>query len=283
MKNMLLIVGLALAGIVTAEAQNTPTPAPMAMMPALKVRVPIGILETARPDAIVWAVGEAKTKDLVIFDINGVLLMFSDAVLHKSYRPWVDEWFAREMPQLDDSARQELMLIVKMHANRRVVNPLITEAIANAKANVITLSCVPPAADILTYEKLRQEKLQAAGIDLGDPFPTAEGWEEATLHARYSHGMVNAAQQEKGPVLAGFLAYLQRQINNIVFVEDDRAQCESVWAACEKMGIPALCIQYTEAMAQKPTLDPVVADLQLRTLVTERVWLSDEEARAKLK
>lgn len=245
--------------------------------------IPEGIIQTAHPAAIDWAVSSAPCGSLIIFDVGNVLLVHCDAVLRHKYRPWVKGWFDREAPEVDVEGWRILSGIIDREAKMGLVNSIIPKVIEKGKTKGIVIALSKfwvgsTGDDEMTFEKQRLTSLKSVGIDFGHPFSSADGWLRKDLQASYSHGLIQTEAPLKGPVLQAFLQYIGWQPKAIIFVDDRKDQCESIAAAAKDLKIPALCINYTEAIDHTPPLDPVVAGLQLRTLVTERRWLSDEEA-----
>ena len=244
-----------------------------------QLAVPTGILRTSSPSAIEWAVDLSSEDSLIIFDVGNVILVPHDVVLQKKYRPWIIDWLDKEGVQLEKA----LLKVVDQEMKMDLVNEKIPQIIqqSKSKSNVLILSkhlIGKPLPDQPSFEEHRLQSLKEVGVDLGEPFPQAVGWYDAELKAIYAYGLLQAEAPLKGPVLLAFLKEINWQPKSIVFVDDREDQCESIRAAAETLGIPTLCIHYTEAQEYVPPLDPIVADHQLRTLLNERRWISDEEA-----
>lgn len=241
------------------------------------------IIETAHPAAIEWAISSMPEGSLLIFDVGEVLLTRKDALLHRKYNAWIEQWANREAPEVTEKEWRSLQGIINKKADMKLVNPALLKAISNgqAKGKVIALSKYwsGKTGDGTTFEEQRLASLRAAGIDFGEPFPCIAGWHSEQQQASYGCGLILTEASLKGDVLIAFLQAARWQPKAIVFVDDRRDQCESIAAATKKLQIPALCIHYTEAVDSTPALDPTVAKLQMRTLVREKRWLADEEAR----
>lgn len=244
------------------------------------------IIEAANPDAIQWAVEQAQPDSLVLFDIGEVLLTCEDVVLHNEYLSWVNEWSKNEAPHLTADDWKKLQVFIDKDAKKKVVNPRLKEIIkkGQSKIKMIALSryWVGPVGDT-SFEKQRLAALQSIGIDFGDPFSQMAGWGQESPASSYANGIILTEASLKGPVLKAFLDELKWRPTTIVFVDDKIKQCRSVLETAKELGIPAICIHYTESDNQLPPLNPEVADLQLHTLVDEQRWISDEEALRLLK
>lgn len=242
-----------------------------------------GILQTGNVAAIQWASESMPENSLIIFDVGNVLLANTDTVLGFKYRHWMKEWFDREAPEIDKNTWRALGAIVDREAKMNLVHPALPAIISHSKENatVIALSkffCGPSGDS--SFEEHRLAVLKNAGINFDEPFPNASGWNHKELQATYSKGLIQTEAPLKGPVLKAFLEQISWRPTAILFIDDRRDQCDSITATLKELGIPALCIQYTEAIDRIQPLDPAIADLQLRTLVNEKRWISDEVARA---
>lgn len=241
-----------------------------------------GILQTGDITAINWAIKTMPEDSLIIFDIGNVILTHSDIVLGCKYRTWIKEWLIREGYTFDKEIWRGYSAIIDREAPMELVNLSLPSIIHEAKqySTVIALSkfWVGPAGANTSFEEQRIDSLNAVGINFGEPFPNAAGWSDPTLEATYAKGLIQTEAPLKGPVLTAFLKLIACKPKAILFVDDRRDQCESIATAAQELGIPVLCVHYTEATDRVLTLNPIIADLQLRTLINEKHWLSDEEA-----
>lgn len=250
---------------------------------AEKANILEGVLQTGNIAAIEWAAHSMPKDSIIIFDVGNVLLAHKDAILNYKYRQWIKEWFEREAPEIDKSTWRSLSATINREAEMVLVNKALPEIIneGKQKGTVIALSrfwCGPSDTES-SFERHRLVLLKNVGISFDDPFPNAAGWHHSELEATYSNGLVQTEAPLKGPVLEAFLKHVGHRPKAILFVDDRKDQCDSISQSAKRLGIPALCIQYTEAIDRTPAFDPAIADLQLRTLVYERRWISDDAAR----
>lgn len=252
-----------------------------------KMLVPLeGVLKTGNIAAIQWASELMPEDSLIIFDVGNVLLLHKDVVLSFKYRHWVKEWFDLKAPEVDKNAWRVLSGVIDRQAEMMLVNPLLPSLINEAKkhATVIALSKFWCGAsdENTSFEEHRLTSLKNVGINFEDPFPNAINWHSKELEATYSNGLIQTEAPLKGPVLKAFLQHIGWQPKAILFIDDRKDQCDSILTITEELGIPTLCIHYTEAIDQNLPLDVKVADIQLRTLVNEKRWISDEVANEQL-
>lgn len=246
-----------------------------------------GILKTSHVNAIQWASQQMPQDALIIFDIGNVILVHKDTILKGEHRTWMKEWFDREAPQIGANERRLLAGIVDREATLSLVNESLPTIINTAKGRmkVVALSkfLCGSTGENVTFEEQRLASLKNVGISFDEPFPNACGWIDKGLAASYASGLIQTEAPLKGPVLRAFLQHVNWKPSAILFVDDLKDQCDSIWLTAKDLAIPTLCIHYTEGTDRKHSLDPKIADLQLRTLVNEKRWISDETARQQIK
>ena len=242
-----------------------------------------GIIHSPDETVIERIVRNAPSEALVIFDIGNVLLAHEDIVF--KHPSWRFAWFEKNASHLEEHDFRRLYAYVDRDAVNAVFNPALPKIIeeGKSKCTVIALSkyWTGPCLDT-SFEVQRVALLKQNGIDFGEPFPATSGWQDLDLKATYSQGIILTEAPLKGPVLEAFLKQINWQPEAIIFVDDRKDQCESIAIAAKKLGIPTVCIHYTEAIDNPPRQATILADLQMRTLIAEERWLSDEEARIHL-
>ncbi|WP_417904854.1 DUF2608 domain-containing protein [Candidatus Tisiphia endosymbiont of Micropterix aruncella] len=89
---------------------------------------------------------------------------------------------------------------------------------------------------------------------------------------------------DKGKVLLGFLEQLNKNYKNIVLVDDRLKNLISVQNVLKDKDpqINYLGIHYTELKDKNEVLNQDIADKQFQVLSQEHIWLSDDEAQARL-
>jgi hypothetical protein len=245
------------------------------------------VLHAGNVSAIERAVCAAPHGCLVVFDVGEVLLTREDAVLHRKYNDWVQDWAKREAPHINDEGWRELQAVINKTARMKIVSDHLIEVIKQAKrkGKVIALSKYwhGKASETSTFEEQRLASLKNVGVDFEEPFPMAAGWLSDEHQASYRNGLILTEAPLKGPVFSAFLKHVSWQPNMLVFIDDRRDQCDSIAEAADALGIPYVCLHYTEAVDNTPSLNPLIADLQLKILVQEKRWVTDEEAYLFLK
>jgi len=87
---------------------------------------------------------------------------------------------------------------------------------------------------------------------------------------------------DKGKVILGFLEQLNKGRKNIIFVDDRLKNLISVQNTLKDHQINYLGIHYTELEDKNEVLNQDIADKQFQVLYQEHIWLSDDEAKARL-
>lgn len=279
MKRWWIFISLVLCVAINAESRE------IQQSNAVKAPAPFtaAIVHTAHVEAIASAVASAPPDSLIVFDVWSTLIDPKDAVFHISHRPWMLRWLAKNYPEVDEARWRHLMGFIDRDVEIALVNPKLSKIfeLAKTKGKTVVLTkfwCGQTAAGI-SFEEQRLAALRKVGIILDDPFAMAAGWQNVEQQASYSLGLIQTEAALKGPVLKAFLQAVGWQPAALIFVDDRLEQCESIAQTAKELGFPALCLHYTEAIERQPTLDPLIADIQLRTLLNEERWISEAQAR----
>lgn len=194
---------------------------------------PRGVVETENATTIAWALSNAPPDSLIVFDVGDVLVMQRETSPH--YRPRQES--------------QNLRHLFKRGTAFSLVNPLlaklITERRSDDKFMVLSRYLVGQEAEI-------EATLKDVGIAFGNPFPEMNHWFSKQDQTSFSRGILVTMQPLKGPVLKKFLSQIAFQPKAIVFIDDQREQCESVLKTTKELGIPGFIIQYTESRKETP-------------------------------
>ncbi|NDA90141.1 MAG: DUF2608 domain-containing protein [Alphaproteobacteria bacterium] len=94
--------------------------------------------------------------------------------------------------------------------------------------------------------------------------------------------VIFANKADKGKVLLGFLKQLNKNYKNIIFVDDRLKNLTSVQNIVKDHEINYLGVHYTELKDKNEVLNQDIADKQFQVLSQEYIWLSDDEAQARL-
>jgi len=192
-------------------------------------------------------VEDFTAKDLVIFDIDGVLLQGTEASFQmgslKAHRH-----IAKEILK-DFSADQKyrLLNLMVISSGSTPVDegalPLFQDLRErNIRAMALTAGMTGPLAHVPNMERWKLGRLQGAGIDFSKTAPRKEPLTFSALptyngnHTVFLEGIlfVNGPNVSKGDALTAFLPTLSELPERIVFVDDRKGNLESVSTALKE-------------------------------------------------
>lgn len=255
------------------------------------------ILEINRIDEASEKLSHVSPSSLVLFDVDYTLLLPQDAimqpcgeVLRKKYRKEIlektphdsaqkytpDDLFSRVWLAQKNGLVEDKLPSVIADLQKRSIKVMGLTAAVGEKFGVI-----PSGAD------WRIEELRRCQISFAPAFPDHAVLRFPSLTTKsyvplFQGGILFSALAPKGAVLEAFLQAIQWKPEEVVFFDDRLPYLQSVEEAMARMGIPFLGFYYRAAEQIPCHLDAVVADLQMRTLSQEGIWLSDEEAKKLL-
>ena len=229
-------------------------------------------------------------RDLVVFDMDDVLIVPQDAILHLKVEKKRYEIAARYTAHLPDHQQIHFFSLVWKNAETVLVEPHIATLIRQMQEKgirviVLTAARVGRVGIIKDTVAFRIHELQSKGIDLRHAFPEVETLTLNELnHGKgspvFQSGVMLSHRFPKGEVLATFLKKLNWKPRRLIFIDDLRDNVESVENELSKVGIEELqCWHYLASNRHVKEVDHAVADLQMRTLIEKGVWLSDKEAK----
>jgi hypothetical protein len=130
--------------------------------------------------------------------------------------------------------------------------------------------------DIEGVDLFTQLQLKNAGIDFQKTqIPT----ELKSLEPAYfSEGIIFAQHIKKGDLLLHLFKDLNYQPPLIIFVDDKLDQVQSVEAAVKKAGIPFVGFWYRRAEFDRVNFNPMIANIQLESLLLSGEIISDLDA-----
>ncbi len=188
---------------------------------------PAGMIESENPAIISWAIGALPPNSLIIFDIGDVLIQTKDD------------------PAAQKTSEESVwMLTLGRPQIFSLVNPILKEIISHKD----------PAKKMIALSRywVRRETEMAAllknlGISFDDPFPALNLWYSRRDRSSFNRGILVTEAPLKGPVLQVFLEKTGFRPSAIVFIDDQKEQCESIFSTAKTLDIKPLVIQYTES------------------------------------
>lgn len=219
------------------------------------------------------------SKTLILVDIGQTLAKHKDPIFNSKNEGWKRSWIQSQKPGISRSEIIQALRIVEGDTqNWELVEESWPKLIAQAQKN---------GAKVIAFTKTYLDSsLKGFCIDnlkkLGLPFQDALRELPSGKTYEYDNGVIKTEANLKGPVLKEIVANLKEKPEKIIFIDDRIEQVESVEKACKEMNIPCLAYHYTASEKAIPTLDEKVADYQLKTLMRDHRWLTQEEAQQAL-
>lgn len=229
------------------------------------------------------SISEFSTKTLVMFDIDNVLIYPQDALLQN----WRSEW----KPEGMRAWTAEEDTIAWMNAKFKIMDPsgpnLINMLNENGVPTIGFTSFTLDDSDIVkSIPDWRSSHLQELGINFNMEkeivFPIQNGFippsfEKGTL---YCGNFYKKDKDNKGKILSLYLDWLDWNPEQVVLIDDGKSHIKSVKKELERRGIPFIGFLYISK--DLDLIDEKVAELQYETIINQKQWLSDEEAKQNL-
>lgn len=221
----------------------------------------------------------SNPKTLILIDIGQTLVKHKDAVFSSKHEGWKRSWIQSQKPGLSRSDIIQALRIVEGDTkNWELMDGNWPHLIAQAQKNGAKVVAFTKTFLDSSLKGFCISNLKKMGLSLEDAlheFPSGKSYE-------YDNGVIKTEANLKGPVLAEIVANLKEKPEKIIFIDDRIEQVESVEKACKEMKIPCLAFQYTASQKTIAGLDEKIADFQLKTLMKEHRWLTQEEAQQAL-
>jgi hypothetical protein len=150
------------------------------------------------------------------------------------------------------------------------------------KVIALTSSNTGRFGSIESMQQWRLNNLHQIGLDFSASFAEQEITftnlpAEFGFPAIFYHGILCAALNPKGKVLAAFLDKINWKPANIIFFDDSKQQSESIAAQMKKRGIPTTSYWYRGAYQKKFKLDQNLIQRQFDHWATHEEFLSTSE------
>lgn len=247
-----------------------------------------------------WAFSEIKTihsldeiplealseKTLVMFDIDDVLIYPQDALLQNWRKPWKPEgmrawtdeedtiaWMNEKFQIMDPSGPSLLNML-----NECGIPTIGFTSFAMEKSDMVP--SIPDWRSRHLVElglNFKRGKEIVFSIKEAQNGIVSPSFEKGVL---YCGNVYRHDKDNKGKILSLYLDWLDWTPEQVVYIDDMKHPLESVQKELEKRKIPFLGFLYIPK-----NLDPIdekVAKLQYETIINQKRWLSDQEAKRQL-
>lgn len=232
----------------------------------------IQVIDSLKP--VDEAIAFCDSETLVLIDLGGTLLKAKDALMHDGNRFWISKWCDAHY---SDIKQEGISSLIKSLEN----NPKLWE-LSDSKWLEVIPEARRKGAKVVAFSKvvfnsasdwICGTNLRKLGLPIQDDLP---GLFSGNLY-RYQEGVIITENRVKGPVLEEVLAKISMRPKTIIFIDDLERQVQSVDHICKDLGINCIAFHYIAHQAA-PFLNEEVANLQMKTLVETRQWISDNEA-----
>jgi len=221
------------------------------------------------------ALQESDQDTLLLLDIGGTILAYPDAVLHAAHAEWKRAWFQRNCQNMTREEKSILSQIVENNPKSlQLLDPDWPTLISSAQVKGVKTAAFTKGICSSLLKGVCADRLKSLSISF------KKGLTEIPPGKTYAYcdGIIETEADLKGPVLQELLLRIPKRPTKLIFVDDKEEQVQSINSVCREAGIPCIAFHYLRNHAVPP-LDTVIADLQLRTLVEKKRWLSEEDAR----
>lgn len=230
-------------------------------------------------------------KSLVVFDVDRVLIEPRDAIMRVPNQRLLWELRSKYWSHLSQAEMAKLASLVSLSESSRIVDPLASSFITHLKARNIpviglTATGVTGFGHIASIPDWRIADLERFGISFSTSFESQPPFILSQLNGKgpspvFKSGILFTGGYSKGDVLEAFLDTVHFYPDKVFFADDLMYNLISVEESLLDMGITEVFSYHFLGADKIPnTIDPQIAELQVKTLTETQVWLSDQEARS---
>lgn len=238
-----------------------------------------GVLRSGDLSLVEEETEKLKGDSLVLFDVDGTLIVPEDAIL----QPAEKKLFKQLVAGYTD---RDLFREIRMRAPHSLVDHRSLSCIQKLQERLIpTIAFTAAPAKVsgsLPPGDWRVDELSRYGFDFRSAFPHCTSLEfppspDPQQTPLFKLGVLYSSFRPKGDVLLAFLERLDLHPSRVLFVDDELEHVQSVLTRLDEAGIFCIGIHYTPRTEVAYTLDPERARFQIDYFVEHNIWLSDKE------
>lgn len=232
---------------------------------------------------------EAADEDtLVIFDVDRTLVLMGDQLLNagkSGFKKRIKKYPAYHL--LTEDEQDTLLSIVLLKTSHELIEQDSAEFIERLQKNGIkTIVCTTLETGefgrIPSMEQWRVDSLNHLGLNFKNAFPELveiQFYPGVPRTPVFKEGALIASKRTKGEVVKLFLQRLDWQPKKIIMLDDQLSALESVIEELDGQSIDFLGFHYNyvEGLLNNQILNDDLIDLQLRYLLENKIWLTDDE------
>lgn len=217
---------------------------------------------------------------LVMLDLDDVLIYPKDALLQNWRKGWKPEGVRAWTAEEDTIAWMSVSFQIMDPHGPKFLNTLQENGIPTIGFSSFAMD---QAGIVTSIPDWRSQSLKGLGLHFKEEkeviFPAPMGFVPPSFEkgVLYCGDFYKQSKDKKGKVLSLYLNWLDWTPAQIVLIDDSKGNLESVEEELNKRGIPFIGFHYIPK-----DLDPIdekVAELQYKTLIEKKEWISDEEAQ----
>ena len=224
-----------------------------------------------------------SAQTLVMLDLDGVLIYPQDALMQNWRSDWKPEGVRAWTAEEDTITWMNLKFQIMDPTGPQFVDTLYEHGIPTIG---FTAFAMDQAGIVESIPKWRSQHLKELGLNFkGEKeviFPIQKGFLPASFEkgVLYCGDFYKKDKDNKGKILSLYLDWLDWTPEQVVLVDDDKKHLESVQRELARRTIPFLGFLYIPK-----DLDPIdekVGELQYKTIINQKLWLSDWQAKKLL-
>lgn len=255
------------------------------------------IYSNAKTNTIREIIKEADDKSLIIWDVDGVLLIGKDKIFHseniysglnQQHVEYIEKKFNLTSEQTDKFLSQLLLQRQIELVDNDLLNIMHELKSKNIKTIALTQFATGPLGDIKNIADWRINELNQLGIKFDLAFENLVQIEIDNLtkinghYPLYKHGVLFCERHSKGAVLGAFLDIISWKPNKVIFIDDKLEYLKMVQVELKKRNIDFIGVHYIEALDYPYEVDDILVKFQYDYAMRNGIWLSDQTALNKL-
>lgn len=250
------------------------------------------IIETSDPSVIRKKMFTLTEKDLLTFDVKGVIYTPKDQILSPDHVAKFREEIRKIALEHGNAEAHRLEGIVLLNYEPVLVDSTIPAIIEEAKARKVKVLALTSGktglvGNIKTRENLRSKRLKKLGIDFSSSFKMKYMFLDSQTqkgvdlpYSLYKNGVIFTSRRPKGEILEKFLEKVDFKPGKIMHVDNRFKKIKQVESFCQKDGIEFIGIHFTKVYADAgKKLDEVIVNKKLEVLQEKGRWISDKIAQ----
>lgn len=245
-------------------------------------------------DPVFEQVTKLQPRSLVVFDVGDVILQAESRILRhhaKKYREALQKEIFAGIDQERHTFLWSKLLLTEKRALLDTRTAHLLEHITHHRAHALALTSIQQGRFglIENMEDWRIAMLASLGIDFSTKFNYTTELEltdlairlSAATTPRFKKGVLFSYKIPKGLVLNEFLEHIQFHPTEIMVIDDQQSNLETIELISVNRAIPFHGFHYLPDSSTEPHNEEI-SRLQFAHLAEHGVWITEKEAQQKL-